>query len=125
LIGKPDHENFLLFAEEIMTDVAKLSEATFQIEVLESSLPVLVDFTAVWCGPCKMLDPLVKQLAQDWEGKVKVVKLDVDDSPQLAMDYQVMGVPTLMLFKGGRPVERVTGYQPKDRLEKKFSPHLN
>jgi thioredoxin 1 len=125
LIGKPDHENFLLFAEEIMTDVAKLSEATFQIEVLESSLPVLVDFTAVWCGPCKMLDPLVKQLAQEWEGKVKVVKLDVDDSPQLAMDYQVMGVPTLMLFKDGRPVERVTGYQPKDRLEKKFSPHLN
>jgi len=108
-----------------MVDVAKLSEATFQIEVLESSLPVLVDFTAVWCGPCKMLDPLVKQLAQEWEGKVKVVKLDVDDSPQLAMDYQVMGVPTLMLFKGGRPVERVTGYQPKDRLEKKFSPHLN
>ena len=108
-----------------MTDVAHLSEATFQIEVLESSLPVLVDFTAVWCGPCKMLDPLVKQLAQEWEGKVKVVKLDVDDSPQLAMDYQVMGVPTLMLFKGGRPVERVTGYQPKDRLEKKFSPHLN
>ena len=108
-----------------MTDVAHLSEATFQLEVLESSLPVLVDFTAVWCGPCKMLDPLVHQLAQDWEGKVKVVKLDVDDSPQLAMDYQVMGVPTLMLFKGGRPVERVTGYQPKDRLEKKFSPHLN
>ena len=108
-----------------MVDVAKLSEATFQIEVLESSLPVLVDFTAVWCGPCKMLDPLVKQLAQEWEGKVKVVKLDVDDSPQLAMDYQVMGVPTLMLFKGGRPVERVTGYQPIDRLEKKFSPHLN
>jgi thioredoxin 1 len=111
--------------EEIMTDVAHVSEATFQLEVLESSLPVLVDFTAVWCGPCKMLDPILKQLAQDWEGKIKVFKLDVDDSPQLAMDYQVMGVPTLMLFKGGRPVERVTGYQPKDRLEKKFSPHLN
>jgi thioredoxin 1 len=111
--------------EEIMADVAHVSEATFQLEVLESSLPVLVDFTAVWCGPCKMLDPIVKQLAQDWEGKIKVFKLDVDDSPQLAVDYQVMGVPTLMLFKGGRPVERVTGYQPKDRLEKKFSPHLN
>jgi thioredoxin 1 len=108
-----------------MADIAHVSEEAFQLEVLESSLPVLVDFTAVWCGPCKMLEPIVNQLAQDWEGKIKVYKLDVDDSPQLAMDYQVMGVPTLMLFKGGRPVERVTGYQPKDRLEKKFSPHLN
>ena len=108
-----------------MADIAHVSEEAFQLEVLESSLPVLVDFTAVWCGPCKMLEPIVNQLAQDWEGKIKVYKLDVDNSPQLAMDYQVMGVPTLMLFKGGRPVERVTGYQPKDRLEKKFSPHLN
>ena len=85
---------------------------------------MLVDFTAVWCGPCKMLDPVVKQLAEEWNGKVKVMKLDVDDHPQLAMEYQVMGVPTLMLFKNGQPVERVTGYQPKDRLEKKFSPHF-
>jgi thioredoxin 1 len=108
-----------------MTDIQKLSEATFQPEVLDEELPVLVDFTAVWCGPCKMLDPIVRQLAHEWNGKVKVVKLDVDDNPQLAMDYQVMGVPTLMLFKDGEPVERVTGYQPKDRLAKKFSPHLN
>jgi len=106
-------------------DIAKLSETNFQNEVIDSSQPVLVDFTAVWCGPCKMLDPVVKQLAQDWDGKVKVVKLDVDDSPDVAMNYQVMGVPTLMLFKNGEPVERVTGYQPKDRLEKKFSPYLN
>jgi thioredoxin 1 len=107
-----------------MTDIDKLSETAFQSEVLASTLPVLVDFTAVWCGPCKMLDPVVKQLANEWEGKVKVFKLDVDDSPNLALDYQVMGVPTLMLFKNGQPVERVTGYQPKDRLEKKFSPHI-
>ena len=106
-------------------DIPKLSEATFQKEVLEAGTPVLVDFTAVWCQPCKQLDPIVKQLAQEWEGKVKVVKLDVDDNPQLAMDYTVMGVPTLILFKNGKPVERVTGYQPKDRLEKKFSPHMN
>ena len=108
-----------------MVDIAHLSDANFQTEVLESGLPVLVDFTAVWCGPCKMLDPIVKQLAQQWDGKVKVVKLDVDDSPELAMNYQVMGVPTLMLFKHGQPVERVSGYLPKDRLEKKFSPYLN
>lgn len=106
-------------------DIPKLSEATFQKEVLEAGTPVLVDFTAVWCQPCKMLDPIVKQLAEDWDGKVKVVKLDVDDNPQLAMDYTVMGVPTLILFKNGKPVERSSGYQPKDRLVKKFSPHMN
>ena len=107
-----------------MGEIEKVSEDSFEREVLQASLPVLVDFTAVWCGPCKMLDPVVKQLALAWDGKVRVYKLDVDDNPDLAMNYQVMGVPTLMLFKNGQPVERVTGYQPKDRLEKKFSPHL-
>ena len=107
-----------------MAEISKLSDATFQSEVIQSELPVLVDFTAVWCGPCKMLDPLVKQLAEEWSGKVKVVKLDVDDNPQMTMDYQVMGVPTLILFKNGKPVERLSGYQPKDRVVKKFSPHL-
>ena len=107
-----------------MADISQVSENTFQDEVLDSSQPVLVDFTAVWCGPCKMLDPVVKQLAQDWTGKAKVVKLDVDHNPNLAIEYQVMGVPTLMLFVKGQPIERVSGYQPKDRLEKKFTPHL-
>ncbi len=108
-----------------MADIKHVSEASFEHEVLQSSQPVLVDFTAVWCGPCKMLDPVVKDLAKEWTDRVKVVKLDVDDSPQLATDYQVMGVPTLMLFVDGVPVQRVTGYQPKDRLQKKFSPHLS
>lgn len=107
-----------------MAEISKVSEDSFEQEVLKSELPVLVDFTAVWCGPCKMLDPIVAQLAQEWVGKVKVLKLDVDDSPNLAIDYQVMGVPTLMLFQGGKPVERSSGYQPKERLEKKFQPHL-
>ncbi len=71
-----------------------------------------------------MLDPVVKQLAQDWDGKVKVVELDVDDNPDLAMQYQVMGVPTLMLFVNGQPSQRVSGYLPKDRLVAKFSPHI-
>jgi len=107
-----------------MAEIETLNEATFQREVIDSEMPVLVDFTAVWCAPCKMIDPIVKQLAQDWEGKVKVVKVDIDDNPQLTLDFQVMGVPTLMLFKNGRPVERQSGYQPKDRLVKKFGPHL-
>ena len=108
-----------------MADITQLKEGDFQVEVLEASLPVLVDFTAVWCSPCKMLDPVIQQLAADWQGKVKVVKLDVDDHPFLAMDYQVMSVPTLLLFKQGKPVERVTGFQPKERLLNKFAPFLN
>jgi thioredoxin 1 len=110
--------------EATMANISHVSEDTFQVEVLDASQPVLVDFTAVWCGPCKMLDPVVKELAEDWNGKVKVVKLDVDNNPNLAMNYQVMGVPTLMLFKAGEPVQRVTGYQPKDRLHKKFVAHI-
>jgi thioredoxin 1 len=110
--------------EERMIELAKLSADSFQREVIDADTPVLVDFTAVWCGPCKMLDPIVKELAQDWGQKVKIVKLDVDNDPEVAMQYQVMGVPTLMLFKDGQPVERVTGYQPKDRLVKKFTPHI-
>ena len=107
-----------------MTDISKLDEATFQNDVIESTEPVLVDFTAVWCQPCKMLDPVVEELADEWEDSVKVFKLDVDEHPNVAMNYQIMGVPTLMLFKNGEAVERVTGYQPKDRIEKKFTPHI-
>jgi thioredoxin 1 len=105
-------------------EIKHVCESDFENEVISSSLPVLVDFTAVWCGPCKMLEPIVKQLAQEWEGKVKVVKLDVDDNAGLAIQYQVMGVPTLMLFSNGEPLERMTGYQPKQRILAKVSPHL-
>lgn len=107
-----------------MVDMLQVNEANFQSEVLDSNLPVLVDFGAVWCGPCKMLDPIVDQIAKEWDGKVKVVKLDVDNNPELAMRYQVMGVPTLMMFVKGEPLERVTGYQPKDRVIQKFGTHI-
>jgi thioredoxin 1 len=107
-----------------MVEISKTSESAFKHDVLEASLPVLVDFTAVWCQPCKMLEPFVKQLAEEWGDRVKVLKLDVDDSPQVAQDYDVMGVPTLILFKSGKAVERVTGFQPKDRLANRFGPHI-
>ena len=107
-----------------MANLTEVDEATFSEEVLGSNEPVLVDFSAVWCGPCKLLDPIVEQLAQEWTGKVKVVKLDVDTSPNIAMQYQVMGVPTLMLFMGGKSRERIVGYQPKDRILSKLNPHL-
>jgi len=108
-----------------MAEVIKVTENTFQTEVIDSSGPVLVDFSAVWCGPCKMLDPVVKQLAGDWDGKVKVVKIDADENPNIVMKYGVMGIPTLLFFDGGEIKERVTGYLPKEKLVAKFSPHFN
>jgi len=108
-----------------MDDLINVTEDTFQVEVLDSSDPVLVDFSAVWCGPCKMLDPIVKQLAGEWNGKVKVVKIDADQNPNILMQYSVLGIPTLLFFKGGEIKERITGYLPKDKLVAKFSPHFN
>jgi thioredoxin 1 len=113
------------FLEGSMAELPHVGEDNFKNEVLEAKFPVLVDFSAVWCGPCKMLDPIVKQLAQDWDGKVKVFKLDVDHNSNLAMQYQVMGLPTLMLFKEGKPVERLSGFQPRERIASKFTPHLD
>ena len=107
-----------------MSDMQYVTDSDFQNEVIKADLPVLVDFTAVWCQPCKMIEPIVKQLAQDWEGKVKVVKLDADLNPETMMQYGVMGIPTLMLFKGGELKERMTGYQPKDKLVAKVTPHV-
>jgi thioredoxin 1 len=107
-----------------MADIQKISEAEFEAEVLKSPIPVMVDFTAVWCGPCKMLDPVITQLSQDWIGKVKVVKLDVDDNSNLAMQFGIMGVPTLILFVNGNPMQRLSGYQPKDRILSKFSSYI-
>jgi thioredoxin 1 len=107
-----------------MPDIPKLAETVFEDEVLKSPIPVMVDFTAVWCGPCKMLEPIVEQLSEQWGDKVKVVKLDVDDNSNLAMKYGVMGVPTLILFVNGEPVQRLTGYQPKDRIISKFNSYI-
>jgi len=111
--------------EAQMADLIHVDEGTFQNEVLNSSEPVLVDFSAVWCQPCKMLDPVVKQLAGEWDGKVKVVKIDADENPNLVMKYGVMGIPTLLFIKGGEVKERVTGYMPKEKLTARFSPHFN
>ena len=111
--------------EAKMAELLHVDESTFQNEVLNSSEPVLVDFSAVWCQPCKMLDPVVKQLAGEWDGKVKVVKIDADENPNLVMQYGVMGIPTLLFIKGGEVKERVTGFMPKEKLSAKFSPHFN
>jgi len=107
-----------------MSELAHFSDASFQQEVLEASGPVLVDFTAVWCGPCKMLAPVVEQIAAEYNGTLKVGKLDIDENQETMLQYGVMGVPTLLLFKGGEAVERLVGYMPKDRIVAKLSPHL-
>lgn len=107
-----------------MSEIQYVNEDDFQSEVLEATQPVLVDFTAVWCGPCKMLEPVVVELAGEWTDRVKVVKLDVDTNANIAMQYQVMGVPTLMLFKNGEIKERLTGFKPKKQIISKLSPHI-
>lgn len=107
-----------------MAEVLYVLEKDFDQEVVKSASPVLVDFTAVWCGPCKMVDPIIKQLAVEWAGKVKVLKCDADQNPDLVTSLGIMGIPTIMLFKDGKMVERVTGYKPKDQLVNKILPHL-
>src|SRR5687767_4757910 len=120
LAGKDIHA-----VEVPMAEMLHVTEDTFNIEVLDSSETVLVDFSAVWCQPCKMLDPVVKQLAGEWDGKVKVVKIDADENPNLVMQFGVMGIPTLLFMKGGEIKERITGFLPKDKLIARFSPHFN
>lgn len=98
----------------------KTFEATtenFESEVLNSETPVLVDFWAEWCGPCKMIAPIVDEIATEYEGKLRVAKLDADLNQDVLMEYGIMGIPTLILFKGGEAVARVTGYKPKDRIK--------
>jgi thioredoxin 1 len=108
-----------------MSDLEYVTDETFEEEVLNADNPVLIDFTAAWCGPCKMLAPVITELAQEWEGKVKVRKFDVDKNKEMPQKFGIMGVPTLILFKNGEISERVTGFKPKNQLIKKFSPYLD
>lgn len=96
-----------------MGKALEVTDSTFEQEVLHSSQPVLVDFWAVWCGPCRAVAPIVEELAGDYEGRLKVMKLDVDDNPQTAVAYGVQSIPTLLVFKDGKPAERIVGAVPK------------
>ena len=98
----------------------ELNSNEFQNEVLNSKEVVLVDFSAVWCGPCKMLAPIVEELSTEMEGRAKVFKIDVDKSGDVAQKYNIMSVPTVMIFKNGEAVDKVVGFQPKESLKSKL-----
>ncbi|MBZ0201138.1 MAG: thioredoxin [Ignavibacteriaceae bacterium] len=97
------------------------TDETFETEVLKSELPVLIDFWAVWCGPCKMIAPIVEELAAEYEGKAKIGKLDVDDNQQTAIKYGVRSIPTLLIFKGGEVKDTIIGAVPKAQIVQKLN----
>jgi thioredoxin 1 len=102
----------------------EVNDATFQKEVLDSDKPVLVDFWAIWCGPCRMVAPVVEELANEYEGKLRVAKIDVDVNPETAMKYGIRSIPTLLVFKGGQVVEQLVGAVPKRHVVERLTPHL-
>src|SRR5437867_9185323 len=97
-------------------DVVTVEDGTFETEVLKSEIPVLVDFWAAWCGPCKAIAPAVDELAKEYKGKLKVAKLDIDHHQQVPQRYEIRSIPTLLLFKGGRVVDTIVGAVPKSKL---------
>ena len=106
-----------------MSSLTDVTDATFETEVLNSDIPVVVDFWAPWCGPCRMIAPMVEELAGEYRGSVKIGKVNIDDAQGLAQSYGVSSIPTLMIFKGGEVVDRFVGVQPKNRMQKALDAH--
>ena len=102
-----------------------INDANFQKEVLESDVPVLVDFWAPWCGPCRMMGPVVEELTSDYDGKVKVGKLNTDENPKMAGEYGVISIPTIIIFKDGKPNDQIIGVVPKGTIAKKLDSLLS
>jgi thioredoxin 1 len=108
----------------LMSSAQQVTDATFDQEVVESPVPVLVDFWAPWCGPCRMVAPVVDEISKEYEGKVKVVKLNTDENPSVANKYGIRSIPTLMIFKGGQRVDMVVGAVPKTTLANTLDKYL-
>jgi thioredoxin 1 len=107
-----------------MGKALELNENNFKQEVLDSSIPVLVDFWATWCGPCRMVGPIVEEIASDYKDKVKVGKVNTEDNASLAGEYGVISIPTMIIFKNGKPVDQIIGAVPKEVIVKKMDTHL-
>jgi thioredoxin 1 len=101
-----------------MSNEIQITDANFEQEVTQSAVPVLVDFWAPWCGPCRMIGPVIEELAREYEGKVKVGKLNTDENPETASKFQISAIPTILFFKGGKMVKDAVGLQPKEELKK-------
>ncbi len=107
-----------------MAKAVEITDSNFDQEVLKAETPVLVDFWAEWCGPCRMVGPVVEELAGDYEGKVKVGKVDVDSNPQISMKYGIRSIPSLLIFKDGEVVDQIVGAVPKPHLQKHLDAQL-
>lgn len=108
-----------------MSKPTPVTDDNFEEEVLKSSVPVITDFWADWCGPCHAVAPILEQIAAEHDGQLKVAKLDVDTNPATATRYGIRGIPTMIIFKNGDPVETLVGWMPKEQLLKKLEPHLD
>jgi len=102
----------------------KVTDANFEMEVMQSPLPILVDCWAPWCGPCRMVSPIVDEIAREMAGSLKVGKLNVDENPGIASRFQIMSIPTLLVFKGGKLVDQIVGAMPKEQILKRLKPHI-
>ncbi len=107
-----------------MADIKHVTDADFQAEVLESEQPVLVDFWAPWCGPCRVVAPVLEEIAGEREAELKIVKLNIDENQQTAMNFQILAIPTMVLFRNGAEAKRIQGAMPKKRLEAELNPAL-
>jgi thioredoxin 1 len=107
-----------------MSEPVHVTDDTFEAEVIQSDTPTIVDFWAAWCAPCLMVAPILKEIAEEYDGQLKVTKLDVDQNPQVATQFGIMSIPTLILFKDGEVVEKLIGAMPKARLLERITPHL-
>ncbi|MBV6624978.1 MAG: thioredoxin [Rivularia sp. (in: Bacteria)] len=108
-----------------MSSASQVTDSTFKQEVLDSEVPVLVDFWAPWCGPCRMVAPVVEEISSQYEGQIKVVKVNTDENPNVASQYGIRSIPTLMIFKGGQKVDMVVGAVPKTTLANTLEKYLS